>query len=198
MQSNSRQRKTVAVLSAAACLFIMPVMAQQSPDVARTRQEIEAKIASGIQAFKTLKTAEDLDTLHQSVDTPDFVMLAPGKKPILWETMREQMLENLRRHDPAEDFLPRSMSIESFSMPDAQTAITQGVGTESGTIVDREGAFGFKGDKHNLLRASIVRVTWVKLQDGWHRKIQELLGGKLLVDGKEFKPGAGAGAERNR
>jgi len=159
-------------------------------DTSQARREIEAAYARSFSALKNAKTMEDLDLNFKATDTPDSVSIMPGEKPMTWEQMRRYGFETLR--GPTDEI---SFPIETFTMPDAQTAVVQGTMKVAGTISDQYGSFGPKDEKHAVIATAPIRDTWVKTPDGWRRKMHEkLAANKLIVDGKEFTPPARAAA----
>src|SRR5947209_57257 len=98
-------------------------------DTSQARREIEAASARSFSALKNAKTMEDLDLNFKATDTPDSVSIMPGEKPMTWEQMRRYGFETLR--GPTDEI---SFPIETFTMPDAQTAVVQGTMKVAGTI----------------------------------------------------------------
>lgn len=83
-------------------------------------------------------------------------------------------------------------------MAGEDTAIVQGTVRVTATIVDQQGQFGAKGEKHTIVTTAPIRDTWVKTPDGWRRKIHEkLAANKPIVDGKPFEPPARAADPEN-
>ena len=156
------------------------------------RKEIESAYTQSTQAMKQAKTMDDLDAMNKAMDTSDWVSIMPGQKPQTWEQLRRYGFQNLNQPFDETSFL-----IDCFTMTGEDAAIVQGTVRVTAAIVDQQGQFGAKGERHTIVTTAPIRDTWVKTPDGWRRKIhKKLAANRLMVDGKPFEPPARAADPR--
>ena len=139
--------------------------AQSNEDV---RKQIETSYARALAALHESKTIEDLDEINRSLDTRDWVSIAPNRAPWDWEFTRTHPFESLTA-----PFDSSALVIETLEVQGNTATLTGKLRVVSNG------------------RAMLVplKETWVKTVIGWKRKVHQKLG-PPVPESVSQKPGA--------
>jgi len=152
----------------------------EAPTDRAAQREIQIMFQKAVEGLKQAKTIEDLDALHNTIDTSDWVSIQPGQKPQTWQELRKLGFDALNQ-----PFNHMRFDIKNVTL-DGNIAVVEGVLIVGATIIDEEGRFGPKDATHDVVVGAPLRETWVRSANGWRRKIHEKLepNRALIVDGK--------------
>ena len=152
-------------------------------DEAAVRHDIQALYDRASAASITARTLQDLDAIHDWLDTPDCVYADAGEPRRTWAAMRSYAAQGLQTR--LKTFSSRILDLEVRGSTAIATTLVRGVAP----IADSEGRFGPKGAIHDVETTATVRDVWTRAAGSWRRQSHDKIVANAItaVDGEKLK-----------